>query len=165
MFKKYTQILFSTIIIGLLVLLVSCDPTKKYRENEIEEIQSYLDSNPTIEFESKPSGLYFADVQVGTGIMPVLHDTVYVRYTGKFLDGTEFDSNLTLTDPLSFPVAEGWLIAGFDEGITYMKEGGKALFLIPSALAYGSSGYYGIPGYTPLLFDVELVKVSRGPAK
>ena len=57
------------------------------------------------------------------------------------------------------------LIAGFDEGITYMKEGGKATFLIPSKLAYGTSGYYTIPGYTPLLYDVQLVKVIPGPGK
>ncbi len=69
--------------------------------------------------------------------------------------------------PIStFPVAEGYLIAGFDEGISYMKEGGKATFLLPSSLAYGSAGLlYQLPGYTPLLYDVELVKVSPGPAK
>ncbi len=65
----------------------------------------------------------------------------------------------------SYLVAEGYLIAGFDEGILYMKEGGKARFLIPSSLAYGPGGYYTIPGYTPLLFDVELVKVAPGPSK
>ena len=44
-----------------------------------------------------------------------------------------------------------------------MKEGGKATILIPSSLAYGTQGYYTIPGYTPLLYDVELVKVVAGP--
>jgi FKBP-type peptidyl-prolyl cis-trans isomerase FkpA len=39
-----------------------------------------------------------------------------------------------------------------------MKPGGKSTLLIPSKLAYGASGTYGIPGYTPLLFDIELVK-------
>jgi FKBP-type peptidyl-prolyl cis-trans isomerase len=57
------------------------------------------------------------------------------------------------------------MIAGFDEGITYMKAGGKAKFLVPSSLGYGPSGYYTIPGYTALLYEVELVKVSKGPAK
>jgi FKBP-type peptidyl-prolyl cis-trans isomerase len=42
-----------------------------------------------------------------------------------------------------------------------MREGGKALFLMPSKLAYGSAGYYSIPGYTPLLFEVDLVKVKK----
>jgi FKBP-type peptidyl-prolyl cis-trans isomerase len=34
--------------------------------------------------------------------------------------------------------------------------------LIPSALGYGSYGYYSIPGYTPLLFTVQLLQV-KGP--
>ena len=80
------------------------------------------------------------------------------------MNGSIFDSNVGSTDGF-FPVAEGYLIAGFDEGITYMKEGGKARFLLPSSLAYGSAGYYTIPGYTPLLYDVQLVKVSPGPSK
>jgi peptidylprolyl isomerase len=165
MLKKNSQILFSILLMGSVLFLVSCDPTKKYKEQEQEDIKSFLQSSPTLNFELKPSGLYYLDVQIGTGIAPVIHDTAYVRYTGKFLDGTIFDSNLTLTDPMYFPVSEGWLIAGFDEGISYMKEGGKAMFLIPSALAYGSQGYYGIPGYSPLLFDVELVRVAPGPGE
>ena len=40
-----------------------------------------------------------------------------------------------------------------------MKPGGKSTLLIPSKLAYGAMGTYGISGYTPLLFDIELVKV------
>ena len=64
---------------------------------------------------------------------------------------------------------EGYVIKGFDEGITYMKVGGRSLLLIPSKLAYGTSGYYtydasgnysGIPGYTPLLFDITLARVK-----
>jgi hypothetical protein len=44
---------------------------------------------------------------------------------------------------------------------TYMREGGKALFLMPSKLAYRSAGYYSIPGYTSLLFEVDLVKMKK----
>jgi FKBP-type peptidyl-prolyl cis-trans isomerase FkpA len=165
MFKKNIQTLLYTLLIGAVVGLVACDPTSKYKENEDAMIQAFLDNSPTLKFELKPSGLYYLDVAVGTGITPVKHDTAFIRYTGKFLDGTIFDSNTTLADPLSFPVDEGWLIPGFDEGVTYMKAGGKAMFLIPSSLGYGTQGYYSIPGYTPLLFDVELVKVSRGTGK
>ncbi|HBE43065.1 MAG TPA: hypothetical protein DDW27_18040 [Bacteroidales bacterium] len=47
-----------------------------------------------------------------------------------------------------------------------MRGGGKALFLVPSRLAYGPTGnYYTIPGFTPLLFNVELVRVKQGPGK
>lgn len=129
---------------------------------QIEEIKinNYIINNPTIPFQLKSSGLYYSDLIIGTGPSLVTHDIAYVKYTGKFLDGTVFDTNVGKIDTLIFPVNEGWVISGFDEGITYMKEGGKAVFLLPSKLAYGPIGYYPvIPGYTPILFDVDLVKV------
>jgi FKBP-type peptidyl-prolyl cis-trans isomerase FkpA/FKBP-type peptidyl-prolyl cis-trans isomerase FklB len=46
-----------------------------------------------------------------------------------------------------------------------MKEGGKATLLIPSKLAYGTQGFYSVPGYTPLIYDVQLVRVIPGPSK
>ena len=129
-------------------------------DQEKLEIQNYRNDNPTLSFQLKPSGLYYLDLIIGTGPVPVAHDTAYVQYTGKFLNGNVFDTNIGGAD-LVFPVVEGWLISGFDEGITYMREGGKAVFLMPSKLAYGSAGYYSIPGYTPLLFEVNLVKVKK----
>jgi FKBP-type peptidyl-prolyl cis-trans isomerase len=108
--------------------------------------------------------LYFYETLAGTGNSPAVHDTAYVQYTGKFLDGTTFDTNVG-KDAFPFPVGEGYAIAGFDEGIQYMKEGGKAILLIPSNLAYGSQGYYTISGFTPLLYEVELKKIVPGVAK
>jgi peptidylprolyl isomerase len=148
-----------------MISLVSCDPGKKYEKEEKSLIDDYLNSNSSLNFVLQPSGLYYLEVLAGSGRMPVLHDTVNVKYTGKFLNGTVFDTNVGKTDSLVFPVAEGWVIAGFDEGITLMKEGGKATFLVPSKLAYGPSGFYLINGYTPLLYDVELVRVTPGPGK
>jgi FKBP-type peptidyl-prolyl cis-trans isomerase FkpA len=46
-----------------------------------------------------------------------------------------------------------------------MKEGGVSRLLIPSSLAYGSLGYGSIPGYTPILFEIHLVKVIPGSKK
>jgi FKBP-type peptidyl-prolyl cis-trans isomerase FkpA len=166
MIKKYFRPGFLLLTAGLILSLSSCDPSKKYEKAEKDAIQGYLENNTSMNFELKPSGLYYADVVVGTGRTPVIHDTAYVRYTGKFLDGTVFDTNIGNDKPeLKFPVAEGYLIYGFDEGILYMNEGGKATFLVPSKLGYGTTGFYGIDGYTPLLYEVELVRVKPGPAK
>ena len=176
MIKKncLASLLLLTVI--LMITLVSCDPSRKYVKEEKAKIQDYLSTNSDLSFELKPSGLYYLKIQEGTGSALALHDTVYVKYTGKFLDGTIFDSNTTASTYLIFPIGEGWVITGFDEGVSYMKEGGKATLLIPSELAYGSNGsgysydptygyYQAIPGYTPLLFDVELVKVVAHTGK
>jgi FKBP-type peptidyl-prolyl cis-trans isomerase FkpA len=156
--------LILTFAVVLMISLVSCDPAKKYEKEEASEIQAYLDSNPTLNFEQKESGLYYLEVVAGTGLTPVQHDTAYVKYTGKFLNGTVFDTNVGKSDTLKYPVGEGILLSGFEEGISYMKQGGKSILIVPSYLAYGPSGYYTIPGYTPLEFDLELVRVKRGPA-
>jgi FKBP-type peptidyl-prolyl cis-trans isomerase FkpA len=153
------------VVVVLLTTLVSCNPANKYEEEEKSQIQTYLKSNPNQVFELKPSGLYYLEVLAGTGRAPVIHDTAYIKYTGKFLDGIVFDTNVGKTDTLSFPVNEGWMIEGMDEAITYMKQGGKSTVLIPSSLAYGTTGYYIIPGYTSLLFEIELVRVKPGPGK
>ncbi|MCX6325190.1 MAG: FKBP-type peptidyl-prolyl cis-trans isomerase [Bacteroidia bacterium] len=175
MIKRNIQtilLLFTTI---LMLSLGSCDPGKEYEKEENAKIQAYLSSNPTLNFELKTSGLFYLEVQTGSGPLPVTSDTAYIMYTGKFLDGTVFATNIGTIDTIIRPVESGWLIPGLSEGITYLREGGKSVLLVPSKLAYGPNGYYVydssygyypvIPGYTPLLFDVELVRIKAGPGK
>ena len=77
------------------------------------------------------------------------------------LDGTVFDSSYQRNEPISFPLGEGRVIAGWDEGIALLKKGAAAKFIIPSELAYGSRGAGGvIPPNAILIFEVELVDFS-----
>ena len=108
--------------------------------------------------------MYYCDVTVGTGPAAVTHDTAYVKYTAKYLNGTTFDTNVGKNDTLIFPINEGIWIVGFDEGITYMKEGGKAVMVIPSDIGYGNTGYY-FPAWTPLFFEIDLVKIVPASGK
>jgi FKBP-type peptidyl-prolyl cis-trans isomerase len=164
MIKKYYQSILLISTVAVLFTLGSCDPARKYEKAETEAISNYLASNPADTFKLQPDGLYYLDVLEGTGRAPVAHDTAHIVYTGKFTDGTIFATNAGGAD-LIFPVNEGYLISGLDEGIMLMKEGGKATFLIPSKLAYGTQGYYTVPGYTPLVYDVQLARVIPGPSK
>jgi len=162
--KRIQNHITSIILFGvILITAVSCKVSKKYEDEERAEIDNYLANHPDLAFELKPSGLYYLEVEIGPGELTVTHDTAFIMYTGMYLDGTVFDTNVGTEDTLIFPVDEGWVLLGFDEGITYMRDGGKAKFLVPSNLAYGSTGWYPIPGYTPLLFDVELVRLIPGP--
>ena len=157
MTRKNLRIILPIAAVLLTLSLMSCDPSKKLQKQEDEEIQAYLTQNSNLNFVKQPSGLYYLEIVPGTGISPVRTDSVYINYTGKFLDGTIFDTNST-TGKL-FGAIVGTLIVGFDEGLTKMKVGGKSTLLIPSSLDYGSMGSGGISGYTPLLFDIQLVKV------
>jgi len=143
----------------------SCIKTEDYAAIEKQNINDFISSNPDLLFTQKESGLYYYETTAGTGDALRAHDTAFVVYTGKFLNGGVFDSNVG-QDTLSFPVGENqWVIPGFDEGISYMKKGSKSVFILPSSLAYGSTGYGYIPGYTPLLFEVSLGRIARGPAR
>jgi FKBP-type peptidyl-prolyl cis-trans isomerase len=147
------------------ISLTSCFPsTDELEKEEADKIQAYLSENSTTDFDLKSSGLYYLEVIAGTGLAAATHDTAYVYYSVSILDGTILESNYGTDDTLIFPVNEGYLIAGFEEGLSYMKSGGNSIFLVPSKLGYGATGnYYGtIAGYTPLIFDVKLLRVKPG---
>ncbi|MHB0997741.1 MAG: FKBP-type peptidyl-prolyl cis-trans isomerase [Armatimonadota bacterium] len=63
-------------------------------------------------------------------------DTVKVHYTGRFNDGTVFDSSVD-RDPLQFTIGKGEVIPGFDQGVEGMNVGEKKTVEIPAEQAYG----------------------------
>ncbi|NBR74296.1 MAG: peptidylprolyl isomerase, partial [Flavobacteriia bacterium] len=105
-----------------------------------------------------PSGLYFSITKTGSGSTPATGDQVAVHYRGMLLDGTVFDSSYQRNDPIRFPLGEGRVIPGWDEGIALLNKGAAAKLVIPSHLAYGEQGAGGvIPPNATLIFEVELV--------
>lgn len=107
------------------------------------------------------SGLYYVVEKQGTGQQPKPGDKVKVNYTGRLLDGTEFDSSLKPgREPFEFTIGQGQVIKGWDEGIPMFKVGGKGKLLIPSALGYGENGTGNIPPGSVLVFDIELLGVN-----
>lgn len=126
-------------------------------EQEKEDLQAYLTTN-NITTEPTASGMYYIETLEGTSRLAEAGDVVRVHYTGKLLNGDVFDSSEG-RDPIEFTLGAGRVIPGWDEGIAYMKTGGKATLIIPSDLAYGAQGSGTIPGYSTLVFDVELVEI------
>jgi peptidylprolyl isomerase len=147
------------------VLFAGCDPAEKWEKEERWQIENYLNSIGDTVYDLKPSGLYYLEILEGTGRMPVAEDTVSINFKGRFLNGVVFGYNLVDSTAYAFIVGSGGTIEGIDEGVRYMKEGGKAKLLTPSSLAYGPTGYGYVPGFTPLLWEIELVKVRAGSKK
>ena len=110
-------------------------------------------------YTTTASGLKFLVKQAGTGSeKPAPGTTVHVHYTGWLMDGKKFDSSRDRGTPLSFPVGQQRVIAGWDEAIADMVKGEQRTILIPPNLGYGPNGYPPvIPPSATLVFDVELV--------
>ncbi|HEX5362166.1 MAG TPA: FKBP-type peptidyl-prolyl cis-trans isomerase [Fluviicoccus sp.] len=105
------------------------------------------------------SGLQYEVLREGTGASPKPSDTVEVHYEGKLIDGTVFDSSIARNQTASFRLDQ--VIPGWTEGVQLMKEGAKYRFVIPSDKGYGEMGAGSIPPNAVLVFEVELIKVTR----
>lgn len=114
---------------------------------------NYLIAN-NLTADTTDSGLQYVINELGTGGHPTINSTVTVGYKGYFLNGTVFDESAP-NMPATFALAA--VIAGWQEGIPLFQKGGSGLLLIPSSLAYGSTGQNSIPPNTPLIFEVELI--------
>ena len=100
-------------------------------------------------------------LQSGNGPSPKRGQMVTVHYTGRFTDGSKFDSSVDRNEPFSFVLGEGQVIAGWDQGVATMQVGDKVKMTIPPDLAYGAGGYPGaIPPNATLVFEVELLSVD-----
>ena len=112
-------------------------------------------------FEKTESGLRYKMIQKGSGKKAENGKVVAVHYTGQLEDGKVFDSSIPRKKPIEFPLGQGNVIEGWDEGIALLQVGDKARFVIPSHLGYGSRGAGGaIPPNATLIFDVELIDVK-----
>jgi FKBP-type peptidyl-prolyl cis-trans isomerase FkpA len=139
-------------LIYLLLLFFCFAGCKKNNQSEIDQqtIEQYISTNH-LNAIAEPNGLYYVSTAAGSGSSPTISSTVTVNYTGYYTNGTVFNPNTTSTFALA-DVIEGW-----QEGIPLMKTGGKAMLLIPSALAYGSTGSGSVPPNTVLIFNVQLI--------
>jgi peptidylprolyl isomerase len=116
----------------------------------------------TLKLTKNPSGLAWADVQVGAGKVVTRGSNADMHYTGWLEDGTKFDSSLDHGSTFEVEdVGDAGVIAGWNEGLVGMREGGCRVLVIPPALAYGKQGYPGaIPPSSTLVFMIEAVRVS-----
>lgn len=102
-------------------------------------------------FKMTESGLCYKVIHQGYHRRPNIASTVYVKYTGRFIDGTKFEETTGTTISLSSSI-KGWM-----EGLQMMNGGGRYIFYIPANLAYGEEGSGSIPPHSVLIFDIELL--------
>ena len=126
-------------------------------------MSSHQPEKPEIDFPDPPvpTDLEVSDITTGDGAEATSGNTVPVHYVGvAHSSGEEFDASYNRGEPLSFRLGVGQVIAGWDQGVTGMRVGGRRRIVIPPHLGYGDRGAGGVikPGET-LIFVVDLVDV------
>jgi peptidylprolyl isomerase len=142
---------FGAWALALAILLVACGPadetTATVAPAATEPVTENIDAEPIAGATAVVGSLEYIETEAGTGPRAEPGDTVYVHYTGMLEDGTVFDSSYDRGQPFVFILGEGQVIAGWDQGIARMNEGGKATLIIPAN--------------STLTFEVELVTVTK----
>ena len=110
-------------------------------------------------FQSLPWGIYYQVLETGKGnVSPTLRSIVSVHYKGTLIDGKEFDNSYKRNCPEAFrlcDVIDGWQIA-----LQQMHGGDKWTIYIPSEMGFGSRSSGPIPGFSTLIFEVELLNIG-----
>ena len=148
---------------NLFMRLQSADDELSWLEGEMnrEEGEAFLAENRQRDnVKTTPSGLQYEVLVEGSGEKPGPEDTVQVHYEGTLISGFVFDSSYARGIPAEFPLYG--VIQGWTEGLQLMSEGSIYKFVIPSNLAYGSSGAgSSVPPNATLIFRVELLSIIR----
>ncbi len=137
---------------------------KMAAENEGKEAGVIKDLLKKYSVSSKPTatGLYIKQVKKGSGAKVQMGDATLVHYTGYFADGKVFDSSVQRGEPYQLQSAGmDQVISAWNEAILTMSEGDKIIIVAPSKICYGPQGNQGIPPFTPLVFEMEMVKVEK----
>ena len=132
-----------------------------FGEYESKLLKQYINEKE-INIEPVKAGIYYLKTVEGNGKKVQKGNTVTVNYEGRFLNGDYFDSTYKRKQPFEFKFGEQWqVIEGLEDAISMMTEGEKAIFVIPSTHAFGTSGSSTgiIPPFTSVIFEVELLKV------
>jgi FKBP-type peptidyl-prolyl cis-trans isomerase len=105
------------------------------------------------------SGLYYRDIDPGSGPVVASGQRLSVFYTGWLANGQRFDGNVG-GQPFAFRLGAREVIDGWDQGVAGMRIGGKRQLIIPPSLGYGQSGSGPIPPNAILVFTVEVVSAQ-----
>ncbi len=156
------------------------DLTEAEKTKEPAKIKAYI-ADKKLNVTKTDSGLYYIITKPGAGANVAPGDTAVINYVGHLVNGKVFDTSvkdeavkakLPGADqrefkPIRVAVGQHAVIAGWDQGLQLLNKGAKATFVIPSSLGYGAQGAGPIAGYTPIVFEVEIidiVKASAAPA-
>ena len=126
-------------------------------KKNLAEGEAYCEKMVSEGYQKAASGLVYKIENPGTEPKVVPADRVVVQYTGKLVDGTEFDSNVGHASAMN----AGQFVPGFREALCMLGKGGKMVAVIPASLAYGVKGAGSQIGpNATLVFDIEVLDIE-----
>ncbi|PWB20836.1 peptidylprolyl isomerase [Flavobacterium sp. HTF] len=153
------------------------EEAKKAESQKVITAKAAYFASAKAEATTTASGLKYKITQKGSGVKPAEGTTFFFHYAGYFEDGKLFDSSMAEVAKAygkydanrdsqkgyqAFPFVAGkkdGMIPGFIEALDMMTDGDKAIFFLPSNLAYGEKGAGGvIPPNSTLIFEIETYK-------
>lgn len=135
---------------------------EKTATKNLQEAEEYLKKNTSATGvkEIVPGKLQYLIVKSGDGTDLVTEiSTPKIKYSGKFIDGTVFDSS-DESGPIALPLNH--TIPGFSKGMSGMKKGEIRRLFIHPEMGYGTEG--DLPPNSLLIFDIEVVEPNSAPA-
>jgi FKBP-type peptidyl-prolyl cis-trans isomerase len=133
------------------------DPVSTAGADNAVAIKTYLSTRPALAgIKTSNSGLYYLiRTPIPTAKSPGLGEEVSFNFKSYNLQDVLVDST---TVPVYYPFGLSLLLFGLEEGLSYMHEGEKATLIMPSELAYGSRASTNLPAYSPVRFEVTLLR-------
>jgi len=127
----------------------------------IEQYEKQTDAKP----QTTKSGLTYLSLKEGTGAFPTDEDTIEFNFKGMLVDGFVFDTSLKRWNGPG-KVEVSTLLPGLREGVSMMREGGRALLVLPPDLAFGEEGMPNkVPPNATTLYEIELLSATREEQK
>ncbi len=159
------KLIYFSVLLGFAVSGCVTNDWAEKEQNEKDLIEAYKKDNGITDEQKTENGIYYIEQLAGSGLSPKEGDFVVINYTGRYIADnriheTSYDSlkgewdnadhyDYFVYGPLKFEY--GFSIAGINEGLALMKEGGKARLLLPSDKAFYD--------FNPMVYDIELLKV------
>ena len=124
-----------------------------------KNIQFLKDLSAEESIMSLPRGIYYKVLEQGNGnTSPTVRSIVSVHYRGTLIDGKEFDNSYKRNCPEAFRLCD--VIYGWQIALQQMHVGDKWVIYIPYEMGYGSKACAGIPAFSTLVFEVELLSIG-----
>lgn len=109
------------------------------------------------------TGLYLIKTVDGNGVLPKNGDKVLIKYRAYLFDGAVIDKSPA--QGYEFTLGNKQVIKGLEEAVKMLKVGSRYKVIVPHYLAYGGEGSGGVPAYSSVVFDVEILGVNNSLTK